>query len=219
MVILTVGVVFSFIVLPATGLIWTFVLAIAAAAACVVFLPYPVQDGQDSLLRPAAARAGLVCSGFVGVVGLIALLGAALAPLVLAAAALSPRAIGALKRWARKVHSLPQRTETGRFAGPAPVASPSSESTRYPTIPDLLVSGLSDAELCRTWRGTYLRVIGAGTFEELSRLYSLRRACLDELEVRDPVAFASWIKTGARASGDPEKFFTKNTQKPRRNAA
>ena len=41
---------------------------------------------------------------------------------------------------------------------------------------------------------------------ERDALAQLRRACLDELERRDPCAFARWLAT-ARAAGDPGRFF------------
>ena len=36
----------------------------------------------------------------------------------------------------------------------------------------------------------------------------IRRAYLGELERRRPEAFAAWIASGARAAGDPGRFFT-----------
>ena len=39
----------------------------------------------------------------------------------------------------------------------------------------------------------------------------VRRAYLDELERRCPAAFAAWLESGARAAGDPGKFFIPHT--------
>ncbi|MHA7155883.1 hypothetical protein [Arthrobacter sp. TMN-50] len=80
------------------------------------------------------------------------------------------------------------------------------------------VRQLSEADLCRIWRCTYLVVIRASTAHDLNRLGTLRGDCLDELERRDPAAFAAWVKSGARASGDPEKFFAPTLKNPRKGA-
>jgi hypothetical protein len=69
-----------------------------------------------------------------------------------------------------------------------------------------VVRALSDAQLCRAWRRSLIALRQSRSPEELEQVAVLRRACLDEMELRDPVAFASWLASGARAVGGPESF-------------
>jgi hypothetical protein len=65
---------------------------------------------------------------------------------------------------------------------------------------------LSTAELCWVWRLSYARVRRATESGQLQDLARHRRDYLDELQRRNPVAFARWLPT-ARAAGDPARFF------------
>jgi hypothetical protein len=68
------------------------------------------------------------------------------------------------------------------------------------------VRALPDAELCHTWRRSFVALQQTRSAEELERVAVLRRALLDEMELRDPAALASWLASGARAAGGPERF-------------
>ncbi len=68
------------------------------------------------------------------------------------------------------------------------------------------VAGLGDHDLCRLWRSTFWRLRDPRTREELERVITLRAACLDEFERRDPAAIRSWLDSGARAADGPERF-------------
>jgi hypothetical protein len=56
------------------------------------------------------------------------------------------------------------------------------------------------------WRDTYRRLARCGSAAEREHLADLRRACLDELERRDPPAWARWTAAPCAAE-DPAPFF------------
>lgn len=62
---------------------------------------------------------------------------------------------------------------------------------------------LTGEELCHAWRGSFPQLLGVTGPEWTDQVARQRRIYLDELERRDPVAFAAWIGAGARASSDP----------------
>jgi hypothetical protein len=68
---------------------------------------------------------------------------------------------------------------------------------------------LDDEALCRLWRRTYWQLQLDATATELLDLVALRQACLDELERRNPTALRAWLSSGARASGGPERFWSR----------
>jgi hypothetical protein len=70
---------------------------------------------------------------------------------------------------------------------------------------------LSDEEICLAWRRSFTRLQGSSTGAQRAAMADVRRAYLDELERRSPEAFAAWIGSGARAAGDPAKFFIRHT--------
>jgi hypothetical protein len=91
-------------------------------------------------------------------------------------------------------------TVTG--AAPAAPSVPAPVRSR-PVVP---VVELSVGELCVAWRRSYgelQRVTDEETRQEITRR---RRDCLDELERRDPVGFARWLASGARAGSDPQRY-------------
>jgi hypothetical protein len=73
------------------------------------------------------------------------------------------------------------------------------------------LSELTDEELCLAWRRSFRQLQVATESERRLVMSDVRRAYLDELERRHPEEFAAWIGSGARAAGDPAKFFIHHT--------
>ena len=99
----------------------------------------------------------------------------------------------------------------GSHEASAPSSSPSLAGTREtpepgtPLAPAALAA-LSDQQLCCLWRHTFWDLHDEETVDERLATVAVRQACLEELERRDPSAFAAWLSSGARASGGPERF-------------
>jgi hypothetical protein len=74
------------------------------------------------------------------------------------------------------------------------------------------VPALATAELCRLWRDTYRRLARCGSADERERLAQLRRACLDELERRDPSGWAPWT-AAPHAAEDPGPFLARTQRR------
>ena len=72
---------------------------------------------------------------------------------------------------------------------------------------DAAIRSLSDTELCHLWRRTFWQLRSPDTTDDLVELVCLRQACLDELARRNPAAVHAWLRSGARASGGPERFW------------
>ena len=156
---------------------------------------------QLSRTTPAwATLAGLVVlsiCGYAAAVGLGTLL------LLGVIAATSPVAVGHL-----------------RPAGGAPVTKPPAgpQTEAVPDPPLLVVQDvaavarnlrdLTDEELCLAWRRSFVHMENSLSASQRIAMADVRRAYLDELERRQPVAFAAWIESGPRAAGDPARFFT-----------
>ena len=77
---------------------------------------------------------------------------------------------------------------------------------RVPSAPLQDAPALSTPQLCWAWRVSYVRLQRWPYTSALNNLAELRAGYLDELEHRDPAAFARWFPT-ARAASDPARFF------------
>jgi hypothetical protein len=154
-------------------------LAGAGAALGATAVSWPAGTPSPPARRPLLAGAlGAVLP--LAVIGLLAELGpAALVLVLLLAAACEP-----LRR---------------RLPGLRPAAD---------DVPPDPLPELATEELCRLWRGTSRQLARCGSAGERGRLAELRRACLDELERRDPQAYAGWT-AAPRAAEDPGPFFAR----------
>ncbi|HEY0813313.1 MAG TPA: hypothetical protein VGE11_08510 [Pseudonocardia sp.] len=112
-------------------------------------------------------------------VGLVSLLG----PVAIPAAA----ALGGLLLWLHR-----RRAERA--------AAPQQGSEEAP------LRGLSNVQLARAWRTSYNDLVAARDALTLSRVCSLRRRQLDEIERRDPTGFHRWINSGYWVRGDSAPF-------------
>lgn len=62
------------------------------------------------------------------------------------------------------------------------------------------------AEICWTWRRSYVELQQARQVDDRLRIVLLRQQCLDELSQRDPGGFHAWLSAGARAASDPSRY-------------
>lgn len=67
---------------------------------------------------------------------------------------------------------------------------------------------LTTPQLGLAWHCTYFALVDLPAGAPTADLIELRVALLDEIERRDPVGFARWLDTGARAGSDPGRFLT-----------
>jgi hypothetical protein len=162
--------------------------------------PPPLQQARVGQTRRAVVAGLLGAVLPLAVIGLLAVLGGPAVLLCLLVVA------GGIPLW--PLAGPPVRVRLPGAGASGPVAgSPSVETIPPDVLPAVAaLPGLTTAELCRVWQRSYLRVQRSTWPGEREHLAQLRRACLDELERRDPRAFARWL-AGARAAGDPGRFF------------
>lgn len=105
------------------------------------------------------------------------------------------------------------RPSRGRV--PAPLETyPGVDQERLPTRPEMArleANLLSDLNLCRAWRSSYLELQRLQLAHRVSAQLALvmaRQSYLDELERRDPAGFRRWLATDPRPAGDPARFLT-----------
>jgi hypothetical protein len=153
----------------------------------------------------AAAAGGLA----IAAVGLNALLGGWGFLLLMFLAAGSPPSF----RWAdrnifRRLEGVEVVTWVGGIdSGQPGGASMAWSATLAPSTQTALpaCSSLTDEELCRGWRHSFL-LLATADGATRRRVVQLRRRYLDELERRNPAGFARWLDSGARAAGDPSRY-------------
>lgn len=150
-------------------------------------------------------------AGYVGVVAVLALL--ALSPVLRS----SCRPLLDRVRHRRPAagegqeHTPATRPVADAVTAPPPVETPLEapvEAWVAPVedlpLPDAAV--MSDRELCRAWRASFVLLERAPTAQARFRWVQTRACYLDELERRGGEAFRAWLESGARAAGDPSRF-------------
>lgn len=78
---------------------------------------------------------------------------------------------------------------------------------------------LSDAELCRAWRRSFLALMSAADPAGHEVVVLHRQALLDEMEQRDPAGLQAWLSSGARAASGPERYLGRDDPAGPRNVA
>jgi hypothetical protein len=170
---------------------------LGAATAAPQPRPARPVGGVGRRVAVAALLAGVLP---VALIGLLALVGSAALLLCVLVAA------GGVPLWPLAGHRVGARLARLGTSGPPP-GPPVLEAIPSDVLPAAAaLPGLSTAELCRVWQFSYLRVQRCTWPGEREHLSQLRRACLDEVERRDPRAFARWIAE-ARAAGGPARYF------------
>jgi hypothetical protein len=120
-------------------------------------------------------------------------------PLVLLAAVTSPWVLDRLRTLGR---GEPEPAPTPVDDLPAV----SRLATSYVECDPASARALTDEELCRQWRRSYVLLRYAVTDEEALQVVAMRQAYLDELEARRPDALQAWLASGARAAGGPDRY-------------
>jgi hypothetical protein len=185
----------------AVGLISLFVLAVLEVFAGLAATPdRPGTGTLHSRLRRAVTCGG----GLVALAALLQLSSPVTLALLLGLGLTSPPVTtrvrrSSMHRGVGKRHDS-QRPATGARGGAVTVDPPMDESAD-----DL---GTCEVRLlCLHLRRTFWAMHETTDPDELLRLVTRRQRIIDELTRRNPQAMATWLESGARASGSPEKYF------------
>ncbi|MFI5623625.1 hypothetical protein ACIA03_09180 [Nocardioides sp. NPDC051685] len=81
-----------------------------------------------------------------------------------------------------------------------------------------VTDGLTDADLCRAWRSSYVALDRAADPSEKLRAVEIREVILDELGRRDASGLEAWFRSGARAAGWPDRYLRGESPRQRREA-
>jgi hypothetical protein len=178
--------------------------AVALMSACTTTVLLVAQVPRDGTKASAGLDHSLVLGIWLGsgVVAAATFIATSPPVALLLALLLSVTAPPVLRRCAHRGHPGPLHSGAQVGASqelPAPGVPRCDEVTR-------LLAGLSDGELCRLWRSTFWELAKQHSADECLTLVTLRQACLDELDRRDPSGLRAWLASGARASGGPERF-------------
>jgi hypothetical protein len=148
----------------------------------------------------------------VGLCGLVAVLGVIGLVVVLVLGATSPivssQAAGRLLRGNRTA---------ARTVAPTGALQSRSEARVSHGVPSSLPAdcgALDGAELAMAWRRSFVRLERATSRVDRLAVVELRQRYLDELYRRYPEGMASWLASGARASGNPLPYLRDLRQRP-----
>jgi len=129
--------------------------------------------------------------------------------LLVAAALTSPAAVS----WIRRTVVAPE-AESPTAPTVALLQSGKQQVTALRTCQNFdpaLIRGLSNDELCHTWRRAFLLLQQQQDATAALAVVGLRQACLDEMERRNPAGTRAWLASGPRASGSPARYFEGST--------
>lgn len=200
----TLGLLLGLATVPTIGVVGVFLTsAVVAGAGAVVSLTWGDDDQPSTLELVGPAVRGGLHGAVVGVTVVVTSvsLGTLVLPLLVLLVGSSPWALRNGVRLARGTQ--PRETaEQRRTPAPAPARAP-QESEWAPAI-----RALSDEELCRAWRASYLSLQEAPSAAYLE-LVTLREAYLDDLERRNPLGMRAWLDSGARAAGNPAPYLAR----------
>lgn len=141
-----------------------------------------------------AAAAGTVVSCLV-IVGLVAVFGTAVGPLLLLCL------LGCAVRLARQL-----RERFGVLLNRNGFTATRSTAATVVEHQMVTLNELPTEALCRAWRRSYSRLQQATALPVREQLVLERERMLDELQRRDQEGFARWLDSGARAGGDPSRY-------------
>ena len=213
------GVCFGFLLWPPAAVILGSVAAVLVTGV-VLALWARARRQSDPTLPTPAGRELARDAVFVGL-SLVALraVGTASTPLalllLLTALASSPSAwCLARDRWRQAFPPSEQSAQPetpARSTSPPPPAPTSGHPSPGSTYPHPLPPGdrvrdLSNQELCRLWRSSFVTLQRAQLPSQVAQIVLLRQVYLDEMDRRDPVAVRAWLAAGARAAGGPDRY-------------
>ncbi len=157
-----------------------------ALVVAVVVAPFKVDDGLAAVpgIARTAVAAGLIPMAVAGLIAAFELAG--LLVVLVLVVSMPGLAAHLREQWRR-------------------AARPHSARAPDPPTRHSLVS-LDDDALCLAWRRSYRRLETARSALERLSVVEQRQDYLDELQRRFPEGLASWLASGARASGDPRPY-------------
>ncbi len=136
--------------------------------------------------------------------------------LVAIAAATSP--------WARERHSYPTARvpeEVGLRGTWRPVPaertsqdSPVEAVSASLSLSRLAAQALSNEELCREWRRSFVALQCARSHAEFMRIVGMRQVYLDEMDRRSPAGLDAWLASGGRAASGPDRYLRDPWRRP-----
>lgn len=173
---------------------------LCGALGVLLTLGFVVEHGERASrgrIRPALGG-GLVGGGAAAsFIGFASLLGPGVLLLAVAISASSPYAVRTYRRHLGVASwSACWATLAGLCVYPLP---------RDTSRPRMALSALTDDQLCRRWRASYVALMrpSAGQMEEI---VIERQNYLDEFERRNRSEFAAWLASGPMASASPMPY-------------
>jgi hypothetical protein len=203
-VMVTAGLWAALVIGTVPGVLGMFV-SFAMLGAVVGFIQ--VKGDRPGARRRAVVGGSLASASLVAAGGLVGVFGPEAIWLVVAAMLSSPWTLTLSRRILRRVNP--------GYAAPADPAPPPAEqlpqemfsaTTTVVTEPDK-VGLLDDRALCLAWRRSFVTLQHSRTGPSMLTVVEQRQLYLDELERRNPAGLSAWLESGARAAGDPSRFF------------
>jgi hypothetical protein len=191
---------------------WQFMLAFILAAGFMVVVAVAVLTEGRMRLRRIIVVSLLVSALPLVAAGWMATLGWAgamvvLVALVLAARLLSPH-LPLPKAW-----RLGSRDAQPSWDAPDASLEPHpGDSHLIAQAPD--TEALDDSALCLAWRRSFIRLDAARTLSTRLAIVEQRQKYLDELQRRHAEGFERWLRSGARASGNPLPYLHEEPHQP-----
>jgi hypothetical protein len=196
---------------------------VGALAGMVIFglvmgsaLTWAFLDEQATHLRRRIGWGGAVCAGgLVVVAGLTTALGMVGLLVALAAFVATPGLVRSLTRASSRGQPFRSpRQAPAHKPRPRPETQMKSATTAaVRTLFAIEPTSLDDATLCTAWRMSNL-VLEHPAATDLHQLMQVRRQILDELELRHPAAFSTWLMTAPGATDDLTAYFTGHGDPP-----
>jgi len=202
------GVCLALLLWPVGAVVLLFAIAATTAALISAYtdgtVDVPVPEALRTRLRRVAVRAGSLGVGAVAVVALAAVAPHVLLVLLLLAGATSPHCVGLVRG-----HLDDRRLRASRLR---PDHARAWSETAVSTA-----QGLTDHDLCHAWCTSFDVLQSTSNVEARARIVCLRQAYLDELDRRDPHGLHAWLTSGARATGNPDRYLSDSRADRRRD--
>ena len=197
------GVCLALLLWPAGAVVLLFVFA-AATAALVSACGYHAVEAVDSAgpgalgrwLRLTAVRAGAVGAGAVAAAAVASVSPLILVFLLLLTGVTSPCFVGLVRA------HVTNREQSRSGLGP-------DQAQVWSAVAASAARALTDHDLCRAWCTSFDVLQSVSDVEARARVVALRQAYLDELERRDPPGLSAWLASGARATGNPDRYLSR----------
>ena len=202
------GVCLALLLWPVGAVVLLFAIAATTAALISAYtdgtVDVPEPEALRTRLRRVAVRAGSLGVGAVAVVALAAVAPHVLLVLLLLAGATSPHCVGLVRG-----HLDDRRLRASRLR---PDHARAWSETAVSTA-----QGLTDHDLCHAWCTSFDVLQSTSNVEARARIVCLRQAYLDELDRRDPHGLHAWLTSGARATGNPDRYLSDSRADRRRD--